>query len=381
MPFDWGPSEELGETLAIWHAASGGRTLAEHFFEARGTRLSPRLRSWFEAQRAAWLSIWEVTALDPGTSITLTDLLSGERRVVNDVKASETADARLAILARVVEFEGNAALFGLHSGVLTPLDVAPILSHWKRKFGQSKAKALERLRSYDSAYELALEWDEAVAEATMRASSMPSLQNTDGDPMLFTRERFAYDPAQRMIVLAKLLAIDGSDLDDTTQGPVSVLLYDGDPETASDVSLTLLARIEIGESELIVETNSVRRADDTRARLEGALGSMVRRGLREHIDPSALLDGSGAAAAADDEPTAADAEVINEATRKHYVTWPDIALPALRGKSPREAARTKAGREKVVALLKHIELAEARKPVAIRFDVRELYAALGIERE
>jgi hypothetical protein len=39
-----------------------------------------------------------------------------------------------------------------------------------------------------------------------------------------------------------------------------------------------------------------------------------------------------------------------------------------------------AGREKVVALLKHIELAEARKPAAIRFDVRELYEALGIER-
>jgi hypothetical protein len=381
VPFEFDPSQELGETLAIWHAPSGGRTLAEHFFEARGARLSPLLRAWFEAQRAAWLSIWEVTEVDRGTSITLTDLLSGEHRVVHDVKASETAEARLAILARVVEFEGNPALFGLHAGALAPLDVAPIIARWKRKFGRSKAKALERLRSWDSAYELALNWDEAVAVAALTASSMPELHNTDGDPFLFTRERFAYDPAQRPIVLAKLLAIDGSDLHHTKQGPVSVLLYDGDPEFEPDASLTLLARIELGESELIVETNSLRRADDARAKLEGELGPMVRRGLREHVDPSAMLDGSGAAVAADDEPTPEEAEVIIEATRQHYATWPDIALPALRGKSPREAARTKAGREKVVALLKHIELAETRKPDAIRFDVGELYAALGIERE
>jgi Protein of unknown function (DUF2384) len=40
---------------------------------------------------------------------------------------------------------------------------------------------------------------------------------------------------------------------------------------------------------------------------------------------------------------------------RHYDTWVDEKLPALQGKTPREAVRTAAGREKVEALIRDIE--------------------------
>lgn len=374
------PSNGLFDTLAGWYVPSGGRSLADHFFEARGGRLSPRLRAWFEAQRAAWLSIWEITAVEPGVGLTLRDLLSGETRVVRETKASTIVEPRQAMLARVVELEGSHQLFGLHFQPLEPLDVAPIVARWKRKFGRARARALEKLRGYASVRALTLWWDDAAAELEALEGLMPEMRNTSGDPMLFTRERFVYDPADRQLVVARLGALYGVDVVTRAGRPLELVLCDGDPETAPEGSLTMLARIEVGERELLVETNSVRRADDARATIEKALGTMVRRGLRDHVDPATLMDGADAPAPAerDDDAPELD-EAVRRTVKAHYATWPDVPLPALRGKSPREAARTKAGREKVVALLKTFELDQAKMPEAARFDVRDLYTALGID--
>ena len=43
---------------------------------------------------------------------------------------------------------------------------------------------------------------------------------------------------------------------------------------------------------------------------------------------------------------------------QHYAAWVDDKLPALQGKTPREAVRTKAGKEKVEALIQDIERTE-----------------------
>jgi len=40
---------------------------------------------------------------------------------------------------------------------------------------------------------------------------------------------------------------------------------------------------------------------------------------------------------------------------RHYEGWIDEKLPALQGKTPQQAVRTAAGREKVEALIKDIE--------------------------
>ena len=44
--------------------------------------------------------------------------------------------------------------------------------------------------------------------------------------------------------------------------------------------------------------------------------------------------------------------LVREYKFRHYKTWPDHQLPALGGKTPREAARTKHGRRKIEVMLK-----------------------------
>ena len=62
----------------------------------------------------------------------------------------------------------------------------------------------------------------------------------------------------------------------------------------------------------------------------------------------------------------------------HYGTWPDHPLPALEGKTPRQAMRTQEGQAKVERLLAELEHNEQASPPAERYDVDELRTALGL---
>src|ERR1700674_5542707 len=57
--------------------------------------------------------------------------------------------------------------------------------------------------------------------------------------------------------------------------------------------------------------------------------------------------------------------------------WIDTAVPALGGKTPRTAARSKASREKLDLLLRDMENRENHLPAAQRFDIARLREELG----
>ena len=61
------------------------------------------------------------------------------------------------------------------------------------------------------------------------------------------------------------------------------------------------------------------------------------------------------------EPPSPEADqLILEFKRRHYADWPDQPLPALDGKTPREAVQTVGGRGVVDVLLKGMENLEQR---------------------
>ena len=65
---------------------------------------------------------------------------------------------------------------------------------------------------------------------------------------------------------------------------------------------------------------------------------------------------------------------------EHYAKWPDERLPALGGRTPRQAVRSKRGREQVEELLRDFENASerARKAGRPAFDFSGLRSELGL---
>jgi hypothetical protein len=72
-------------------------------------------------------------------------------------------------------------------------------------------------------------------------------------------------------------------------------------------------------------------------------------------------------------------EALREFTMSHYRDWLDESLPALDGLTPRQAARERKMKPRLVSLLKELEHLEQMKPAAERFDVAQLWRELGVD--
>jgi hypothetical protein len=84
----------------------------------------------------------------------------------------------------------------------------------------------------------------------------------------------------------------------------------------------------------------------------------------------------------DEVPPAAAAEIVQAFYERHYRGWLDEPLPALDGRTPREAASLKSARPKVIALLKDMENLSARERLEGRpaYDFGWMWGQLGLER-
>jgi len=166
----------------------------------------------------------------------------------------------------------------------------------------------------------------------------------------------------------------------------------------------IVGHATVGERALTIETNSLRRADALRKRIEAALGARVRHRRRGRRDAQRMAERAWEQRAAGHEPHDRRAHVderggdarreagalgdlsdlpeapqmIREMKERHYADWADRPLPALGGKTARQAVRSARGRERVDALLKGIEHGEATLPLAERFDVSALRRSLGL---
>jgi len=135
---------------------------------------------------------------------------------------------------------------------------------------------------------------------------------------------------------------------------------------------------------LVLATVSRQRAERGRALLEAAAGPAVAyRATSSESVPRALeRRPARRARSEDDVPPEAAAEIVQAFYERHYRAWLDEPLPALDGRTPREAANLKSARPKVIALLKDMENLSARERLEGRpaYDFGWMWGQLGLER-
>jgi len=366
----------------VYQVLIDGQPVAQWFAQENDGRLSDTERAWMEAQQASRLSVWEALSVDPGRGLRLRDLLTGEVREVQEVGASKSLIARYAMLARVVDFRGLSLLCGVHLRPLPPRETAQVVERARSLLRRKGTDAGGRLRGERMGRYLISRWEEAVAELDGRTAALPRLENTDGEDLLLTTDRFDFDPSLRSQILSSLAAMDGIRPEDDGGPELTYLLERPGGGMVGGRGETVLAMIRIDAGRLRVETNSVARADRIRERIEAACGGQIRHRSREHTDPLALMGQRGGIAGPGDRPSPLPSDEANAAIQamkgRHYAHWPDQPLPALGGKTPRAAVRTQTGREQVEVLLKEFEISEVGAPEGQRFDFSILRQDLGL---
>ena len=373
---------QLAIPWSLFDLEIDGATVLDWYLEQHGGRLSAPEREIAEAQQNAWLSVWEVTAVEPGVSLTLTDLLSGETRQVQETTASLVLVLNDAILARLTDHDDVTLLSGLHPHPLPPTEAAEIVRLARGRLRRKRAVPVERLRDSKFNTYLIRKWEKHVAILDECPSVLARFTNTDDDPLLLTVDHFLFDPGAEAEIVAKLERLDGvAPPDPAADSHEFTFFRPGDiPQGQMGHTLLGLCRLEGGK--LRLETNSINRADDLRARLETACGELIRHRLREHTDPQSSKFADAAAAGATAEPREPMAEMRDlelEFKRRHYETWPDHPLPALGGSTPRAAAKTAEGRRALDVLLKSMENMEQRGMGKNTFDFSPLRKDLGLD--
>ena len=254
----------LEATIAVYSLELNETTVVDAYLEARSSDCSADEREWLEAQRRAWWSVWEVEAVEPGWTLSIVDLLTGERRTVLDRSASRGVGPRDALLARVVDHDALSLFTAILPSVLPPFDAAEVVEQARRKLRRKRAVPPERLRDGRFANALVRYWQMAV-EALRLRSRRPAPGSHPEEP----RPK---------------------------------------PATLTPDEERLAAEFKAG----------------------------------------------------------------------HYAEWPDIPVPALGDRTPRECARSAAGRREVDLLLKQMEHMEERASYGKPFDFSILRGELGI---
>ena len=362
-----------------------GRPLREWFLAERGDKLTEAEHDWLLSQAGAVLSVWEVRQVYEGEGLRVKDLLRGEERFVHEVKGSRTVKFREGLLGRVVDHEGLSVFCGVYPRTLPPRETDAVVQAVR---GELKVRGEwvphEKLAAEGMDLGLIHLWMEAVLELESVEDLPPMLLNLDGDPLLFTADFFSFPAAERARVLERLRRMEDAQL--YAEGPPTDLVFvrQGGGRQQAPLSLEggalYVGRAVVAQEALRLESNSVKRADALRARVEAACEGLLTHTGREHAEPQALRDMAGhhgealVAEAAGPELL----EALREFKAQHYTGWLDAPLPVLRGKTPREAVRTRAGRRRVELLLKELEHGEAQLPESERTDLTPLRGELGL---
>ena len=353
-----------------------GKPAVDWFLEERGSYLMPEERQWLKAQQRSWLSVWEVTSVEPGIRVDVKDLLTGETSSVTEMSGSKTLHPHLAILARVVDVDGLNLFCGTHPHPLPPADTARLVARLRPALGESKLVPPVRLR--EAAEPIFEAWDEALEEIENRP--MPRLKNTDGHDIVMVTTRFrCAGPTARAEIEARLRSEpDVLAPEEGEKKAMFTFIREGNAMHRTWENTTI-GHVDLLARELRLETNSLERADMLRERLASLLGGLIRFANQKVKDMETLMSERPRSGGRSSELAGPEAAaLLREFKERHYASWPDEAIPALGGLSPREAAQSPSHRAELVLLLKEMEEQESREEVERRFDFARIRRELGI---
>ena len=393
-------SELLGETwpMTLWGCAfedllartfgNDQTNVVDLYLGQRGWAEGATDREYLAGLRTAAPSLFEVSQIVPGRSMVVRDLLSASDPVtVREKSATRSLKPWDRVAVRVVKQGDNYVI----SGALLRFssDAAELLLDGLRhtlELGLRQSLNLTEDQKRGCAPLFANAWLFTELPKVL-APQLPTLTNSNGDHLEFHDLRFPFaagvlqkDVKSRLARHPALLSDGQKAWSWVTTEPATY----GGPKGAlamhsSKAGQTVLGYLELKGKALVLSVNSAERAETGRVMLMSALDGLVKAPLTS-IQTAEQAMAEHHEVPSDEVPPDVARQIIHENLNRHYRETLDKPVPALADKTPRQAARSAAGRKKVIAWLKHIENASARQPGSpmAEYDFRWMWEELGL---
>ncbi len=392
-------------------AAPRQRNIIDEYLDRHAWRESISGRDSLRALRNSELSLYEIIEVNPGRSLVLRDVVRGGKPVeIEDRLASESMVRWDRVAVRILHIGGRDHFSGTALHFLP--DAAEMLLRALGKI-RERAAGLTTGAAVDAGAVIedsllnrlimegggARVYTSLWMASTLHALSAPrpALVNQEREEIVFAKVRFAVAKEHREKVIrlmneapdlecgAKKLTWRWSTLATPANKPKvpgNISIITSDPGGA-----LVLGNIVLRNRWLVLEVNSVGRAERGKAMLKELLGGLVGEPIIETQSVDSALEEyqeRGRPPAKDEPPPLSGEEAaraMHEFVDRHYHNVMDERIPAVGNVIPREAARTAAGREKVIAWLKLLENNEGRRARLDRmtpYDFTWMWRELGV---
>jgi hypothetical protein len=356
-----------------FRAPSTGRTGIEEYLHRRRFQLSEAERTALESLRSARYGLYEVQSVEEGRGVHLRDLFTEDKFFVHDISSSKELVQWDCVLTRVETLEERHEFSG--NGIRVPRTQVPqLLDRIKseaRAAGEPPAEFVRANshRLHRVAKEIGEDWLAGL-----------QVRNAEGDIFEFCSA--TYEIRDQPALLEALRAVE--EYDETTSPDSAPGAFDFVwLETGGPGPRRSFGQILIQNTRLKLECNSRNRLELGRDILEAKASQFL-----QHVgDSFQSLEAVKKRVAKEPPakqperlPPDVEREVILKYYKEHYAKWVDQSLPALQGKTPREAVKTVAGRQAVDDLIRMMEngAERDRKEGHPAFDFQPLRKALGL---
>ena len=351
------------------------RRVAEVLLGPGGPLFTADQRGWITQLAERPLRLYEVTGVIPGKQMTLCDALDtdAEPIVAHERSGSQESLLGTQIGLRLMEVGDHWEL----SGATYPFSrlTGPTVITLMREAIEAFGPRREDLPGFLSSL-LRRKW----LEQFVAPAPMPTLMDAySGEPILLITDHYR---VKDWDALTQALADQADVQGDRTSG-WDRLLDGSDGQTRATVTIN----IGNGKDKIEVFYKTQRMADTGRPWFEALAGHAVQFLSRELSDPKGVMarmsdDGNSVPAfPPPDLPPELMAEAIEQAIHRYYANWADEPIPALNGKTPREAIQSLTGLERVKGLLREYEAGEKQQAAQQRrraISYAFLWEALGI---
>jgi len=382
-----------------------GRNIVDEYLKRRGWNESAPTKTYMRGLRNSIMSLYEAGAIVPGQSFLARDLVRGgepvlisERTATRSLKEWDRIAARIVVQGqkRILAggllpftFEGSETLMAnLQEDIQSPRGTRLAPSVKKPLIADDMLREMAPL--FTSTW---------LSDALPKALglSRPTLHNSDGDEVVFHEVQFPLASQTTLNELSeRLTAISSLHreneafwnwLDEPAPARPSEFNNNAKNVLGWNVTMedgrTVLGTIEIKERSLVVNVNSAARAEHAISMLRPALGGLVASPLTQiQTVEQMMAQQRNHPRSTSEVPPEIQTKLVHATLDKQYRALLEQPVPMLGNLTPRAAARTNSGREKLAVWLKHLEnrsrQPEATDPMAT-YDFAWLWRELKVE--
>lgn len=397
----------------LTRALDDGRNVVDEYLKRRGWKESAGNKAYITALHSSVMSLYEISDIVREESFLARDLVRGgdpirvsERLATRSLKPWDRIAARIVQVGSRTEMAGGALPFDYDTSetLLKALRRASKKAHADvDKFARKRGHRIDGVLIKEALTDTELLrasvclftniWLDDLLWRTLNPT-LPQICNTDGDEFVVTTLSFPLKPeASADAIRLALDAIPALRPESETfwnwvganervskkrRADSKILIT-----TLGDGPL-VLGTVEMTHRMLVLEANSQQRAERGRALLAPALAGLVGEPLVEArtvaqlmaLRPAGKSKPSSSGLSPDEERA-----VVQASMDRYYANLLDEPVPMLGNTTPRRAAKSAKGREKLVTWLKMLEnvvAQQGRESNMAGYDVSWMWEDLGV---